>query len=102
MELLLKLAETLKQYGAKKIVIAATHGIFSKGFDIFENNPAVEKVIITDSIDNDELLDKYKKLEIVSLDRFLGSVIDCSINGKSISMLYDKFAKEIKENESHK
>ncbi len=99
---IIKAAETLKQYGAKKIVIAATHGIFSKGFDIFENNPAVEKVIITDSIDNDELLDKYKKLEIVSLDRFLGSVIDCSINGKSISMLYDKFAKEIKENESHK
>ncbi|MBD4920678.1 ribose-phosphate pyrophosphokinase, partial [Xanthomonas citri pv. citri] len=55
---IIKAAETLKQYGAKKIVIAATHGIFSKGFDIFENNPAVEKVIITDSIDNDELLDK--------------------------------------------
>lgn len=46
---IIKAAEILKKHGAKKIIIAATHGIFSKDFDILENNPAVEKVIITKS-----------------------------------------------------
>ncbi|WP_027334611.1 ribose-phosphate pyrophosphokinase [Mycoplasmopsis felifaucium] len=91
---ILKAAETLKANGAKKVVIAATHGIFSKGFELFENNPVVEKVIITDSIDNSAWAGKYKKLEIISLDEFLGNVIDCSINGKSISKLYNKYSKE--------
>ncbi|WP_029513738.1 ribose-phosphate pyrophosphokinase [Mycoplasmopsis primatum] len=95
---IMKAAETLKKHGAKKIIIAATHGIFSKGFEMFEQNPAIEKVIITDSIDNSDIENKFKKLEIVSLDDFLGGVINCSIQGKSISSLYDKFTKEIKNN----
>lgn len=95
---IIKAAETLKANGAKKIVLAATHGIFSKGFDIFENNPVIEKVIITDSIDNSSWTKNYKKIEVVSLDDFLGNVIDCSIKGKSISKLYDKYTEEFRKN----
>ncbi|MBZ4212912.1 ribose-phosphate pyrophosphokinase [Mycoplasma sp. U97] len=94
---IIKAAETLKANGAKKIVIAASHGIFSKGFEMFEQNPAIEKVIITDSIDNYDLAKNFKKLEVVSLDYFLGNIINCSIKGTSISKLYDKFTNEIKQ-----
>lgn len=95
---IIKAAETLKRNGAKKVVIAATHGIFSKGFEIFENNPIVDKVIITDSIDNSAWSSKFKKLEIVSLAEFLGNVMKCSIEAKSVSEIYDKFAKDIRDN----
>ena len=47
---IIKAANALKAEGAKKVVISATHGIFSKGFDAFENNDVIDKVIVTDSI----------------------------------------------------
>ncbi|WP_029512874.1 ribose-phosphate pyrophosphokinase [Mycoplasmopsis iners] len=92
---ILKAVHTLKENGAKKIVIAATHGLFTKGFEVFENDPDVEKVIITDSIDNSEIEGKFTKLQIVSLDTFLSGVIECHINGQSISDLYTSFAENI-------
>ncbi|WP_322935513.1 ribose-phosphate pyrophosphokinase [Mycoplasmopsis felis] len=92
---ILKAVETLKKHGAKKVIVAATHGIFTKGFDIFENHPDVSKVIITDSIDNYELLNKFKKLQIVSLGDFLGRVINASLGGDSISQIYIDYKKEI-------
>ncbi|WP_322958414.1 ribose-phosphate pyrophosphokinase [Mycoplasmopsis felis] len=92
---ILKAVETLKKHGAKKVIVAATHGIFTKGFDIFENHLDVSKVIITDSIDNYELLNKFKKLQIVSLGDFLGRVINASLGGDSISQIYIDYKKEI-------
>ncbi|WP_029608670.1 ribose-phosphate pyrophosphokinase [Mycoplasma simbae] len=96
---ILKAVDTLKAHGAKKIVIAATHGIFTKGFEIFQNNPNVDKVIVTDSIDNTELEAKYDKLHVISLDTFLAGVIQASITGTSVSDLYDQIAKDISDNE---
>ncbi|UUM19306.1 ribose-phosphate pyrophosphokinase [Mycoplasma sp. 1018B] len=92
---IIKAAKTLKANGAKKIIIAATHGVFTNGFDIFENNDDIEKVIISDSIDNYWMLKKYKKLEIVSLDYLLSEVINCHISGESITKLYNTLAKDI-------
>ena len=41
---IIKAANYLKEKGAKKIYIAATHGLFSKGFDIFEKAESVDLV----------------------------------------------------------
>lgn len=92
---ILKAVETLKANGAKKVIVAATHGIFTKGFEIFENHPAVEKVIVTNSIDNYQMAKKFKKLQIVSLGTFLARVIDASLSGSSISQIYKDFKDEI-------
>lgn len=94
---ILKAVDTLKANGAKKIVIAASHGLFSKGFEQFQNNPNVDKVIITDSLDNSELAAKFDKLKIISLDEFLSGVISASINRNSISQLYNEFKKRLNE-----
>ncbi|TQC51488.1 ribose-phosphate pyrophosphokinase [Mycoplasmopsis mucosicanis] len=94
---ILKAVDTLKNHGAKKIVVVATHGIFTKGFDIFENNPNLSKVIVTDSIDNSELVEKYSKLQVISLDKFLAGVIAASITGKSVSDLYDELTAQLKK-----
>ncbi|QBF34673.1 ribose-phosphate pyrophosphokinase [Mycoplasmopsis phocirhinis] len=92
---IIKAVDTLKAHGAKKIVVAATHGIFTRGFEIFQNNPNVSKVIVTDSIDNSELAAKFDKLHIISLDDFLAGVISASITGNSVTELYEQITEEI-------
>ncbi|RIV16193.1 ribose-phosphate pyrophosphokinase [Mycoplasmopsis gallopavonis] len=94
---ILKAVDTLKSKGAKKVIVVATHGIFTKGFEIFENNPNVEKVIVTDSIDNYELAKKFTKLQIVSLGDFLAKVINASLSGGSISNVYLELKEEIQK-----
>ncbi|MHA3859487.1 ribose-phosphate pyrophosphokinase [Mycoplasma sp. Z463D] len=94
---IIKAADTLKEHGAKRIIVMATHGIFTKGFDVFENNPNIEKVIVTDSIDNHDLLEKYTKLQIVSLGDFLGRVINATLEGSSITSVYQKMKEEINQ-----
>ncbi|CCP23837.1 ribose-phosphate pyrophosphokinase [Mycoplasmopsis cynos] len=92
---ILKAVETLKANGAKKVIVAATHGIFTKGFEIFENHPDVDRVIVTNSIDNTENVKKFKKLQIVSLGDFLAKVINASLKKTSISQIYIDYKKEI-------
>ncbi|WP_029906348.1 ribose-phosphate pyrophosphokinase [Mycoplasmopsis opalescens] len=93
---IIKAVNTLKENGAKKVIVAATHGLFTKGFEMFEENPNIEKVIITDSIDHSDMINRFTKLDVVSLGFFLGNVILASIEGRSISSLYEEFESEIK------
>ncbi|PZV99964.1 ribose-phosphate pyrophosphokinase [Metamycoplasma auris] len=85
-------AEVLKKQGAKKIIIAATHGLFSKGFEMFEQNPMIDEVIITNSIDHSHL-SHFKKLRELSMAEFLGLVIEANINNSSIGKIYEDYSK---------
>ncbi|BAP39510.1 ribose-phosphate pyrophosphokinase [Metamycoplasma canadense] len=84
-------AETLKKQGAKKIIIAATHGLFSRGFEMFENNPIIDEVMVTNSTDHSHL-SQFKKLKELSMAEFLGLVIKANINNTSISEIYDDYS----------
>ncbi|UUD36853.1 Ribose-phosphate pyrophosphokinase [Mycoplasmopsis californica] len=92
---ILKAAKLVKENGAKKVIIAATHGIFSRGFDLFEDADYVDKVIITDSLDRSDLAKKYKKLEIVSLDQFISDVIKANSTNSSVSKVYANIKDDI-------
>ena len=92
---ILHAVKALKQQGAKKIIVAATHGLFSKGFDMFENDENVTEVIVTDST-NLKNTQNYKKLRILSLDEFLGKVIEANINKTSITEVYNAYSKQKK------
>ncbi|MCP4336933.1 MAG: ribose-phosphate pyrophosphokinase [Mycoplasma sp.] len=92
---IIKAAIELKKYGAKQIVIAATHGLFSKGFDEFESCTEIDKVIISDSIENTIKYNKSNKLVIASLDRLIANTIDATIKGTSISKIYNIIKKEL-------
>ncbi len=85
---IIKAAEELKRQGAKKILIAATHGIFSRGFKHFEESDAIEQVLITDSIAKVNTI-KSDKLQVVSLDTFLAKIIKATIDGESVSNIYE-------------
>ncbi|WP_033178591.1 ribose-phosphate pyrophosphokinase [[Mycoplasma] anseris] len=87
---ILNASRVLKKQGAKKIIIAATHGLFSKGFEMFENEEIVDEVIITNSINHDDLKG-FKKLKILSIAQFLGLVIEANIQRKSVTEVYDDY-----------
>ncbi|WKX02427.1 ribose-phosphate pyrophosphokinase [Candidatus Mycoplasma mahonii] len=91
---IIKAAKSLKEKGAKKIIVAATHGIFSKGFDHFDEAKHIDQVIITDSIEKVYEI-KSKKLLIASLDKFIASTILATGEGTSISDLYKKIKETI-------
>ena len=86
---IIKAAEYLKKVGAKKIYLAATHGIFSKSFAAFEASDAIDKVLVSDSIPTVRTI-KSNKLQIISLANLIARVIEADVNSLSISELYKK------------
>ena len=85
---IIKAANYLKEKGAKKIYIAATHGLFSKGFDIFEKAESVDLVCVSDSIPTVKNI-KSKKLKIISLENMISKAIDVDWNSESMSRLFE-------------
>ncbi|OYD26845.1 ribose-phosphate pyrophosphokinase [Mycoplasma testudineum] len=93
---IIKAAEMVKAKGAKKVIIAATHGIFTRGFEIFENCAAIDEVIVTDSIEQPYELSKYPKLTVVSLSTFVSQVIKAQMDNSSISSIYEAIRGAVK------
>ncbi|MBI3283213.1 ribose-phosphate pyrophosphokinase [Candidatus Curtissbacteria bacterium] len=64
-------ANALKEKGVKRILVAATHGFFAgSAVEKLENSP-VEKIFVTDSIEQKQ---KSKKIEVVSV---AGLIANC-------------------------
>lgn len=91
---IIKAAQALKEAGAKKIIVAATHGLFNNGFEMFEKEPTIDKVIVTDSIPTVKDI-KAKKLKIVSLDWFIAQTIKATIESSSVSIIYENIKKKM-------
>lgn len=92
---IIKAAEVVKQNGAKYVYVVASHGIFSKGFEMFENSPFVDKVIVTDSLDHSAIENKFKKLHIASLDQFIANVINANYTNGSVSQVYENIKERL-------
>jgi ribose-phosphate pyrophosphokinase len=104
-----KAAEILKQNGAKKIIVFATHGVFS--LDAIEkiNSSQINKVIVTDTLPLTERASgcvsgcncecectqpnskEIKKIEVVTVSNYLAKAIRCINNDESVSILGDYF-----------
>ncbi|MDP4001390.1 MAG: ribose-phosphate diphosphokinase [bacterium] len=70
-------AKAAKEVGAKRILVFATHGLFSgPALDRITESP-IEQVIVTDSVPQDpDRLAKCPKVKVLSLDRFLTEAIN--------------------------
>jgi len=90
---IVKAAKALQEKGAKKIIVAATHGLFSKGFAHFDEASHIDQVVVTDSIPGVYDI-KSKKLKIISLDKVLSHSIQATADGKSISLFYEQQRKK--------
>ncbi len=80
-------AAALMENGAVSVKAMATHGILSGPAIDRISNSVIEKVIITDTIDNTRLKD-FAKLEILSVSGILATSIERIHNKESISSLF--------------
>jgi ribose-phosphate pyrophosphokinase len=80
-------AEALKNAGARKIIGACTHPVFSgSALDKIEQSDAVEKVYVTDTI---PLMNRTPKIHVVSVAELLAEAIERTHDNTSISSLFD-------------
>lgn len=78
-------AHLLKDRGAKRIIVAATHGIFSPpAIDNIKESP-IEEIYITDTLPLSNEVIKNKKITVVSVVKLLSEAIDCLESGRSLS-----------------
>jgi ribose-phosphate pyrophosphokinase len=68
---IIKSAKVLKEKGVKRIIVCATHGIFANNALNNLENSLIDKIFITDSINQTS---KIKKMEIVSISEIIA---DC-------------------------
>ncbi len=78
-------AEFLKKHGAKNVIAAATHAVFSPGAVERIDNAWIDKVIVTDTMPVESTSDK---IEILSTADLFASAIARIHDGRSVSALF--------------
>lgn len=82
-------AKILKEKGAKEVIAVVTHGVFSgNAFKNLEDDN-IDRVYTTNTIPQSDNCAKCKKIRVVDLSELFANAIDCCINAKSISKLFD-------------
>lgn len=92
-ETILRSAIACRERGAKAVYAFATHGLFSPGCEVLFDNPAVNRVVVTDSVMPAHRTgsEPHAKIEIVSVAALIGEAIRRLHSNKSITdLLGDK------------
>lgn len=85
-----KAANCLIENGAKSVILAITHGIFSgPAIERMNNTDTIEMVICSNSIPQTENTKRCNKLVVFSVANLISSVIASLITGNSISRLFE-------------
>lgn len=86
---MVKASKTLIDYGVKNVILVATHGIFSgEAINRINNCHYIKKVIVTNTLPQEDNCSKCSKLEVVDITNLLSQVINKIVNGESISDLF--------------
>jgi len=80
-------ANLIKKRGAKSIIAAATHGLFTGPALERINSSAIEKVFVTDTVPVTETVLKSPKVKVITIAPLLAEVIRRIQSGESISSL---------------
>jgi ribose-phosphate pyrophosphokinase len=85
---LVKAAEALIKNGAEKVYAVATHGVLSgPALERISSSP-IEKLIITDTINLKEKVEKCDKIEVLSISELLAEAIKRVHEERSITELF--------------
>jgi ribose-phosphate pyrophosphokinase len=86
---MLRTALACRQRGAKAVYVFATHGLFSPGCEALFNSPAVNRVVVTDSVTpaNRTGLEPLAKIEIIPVAPLIGEAIRRLHTNESITDL---------------
>lgn len=77
----------LKERGAKKVMVAVTHGLFSGSALERIEKSAIDRVLVTDTVLLPEKVRRHPKIQVVSIAPLLAEVIRRIQTGESISSL---------------
>lgn len=78
-------ADYIKKSGAKKVIVCATHGLFSGDAPEKFKTESIDEVIVTDSVPLRPEMKKDKKVTVISVAKLLGAAIDRIETGESLS-----------------
>jgi ribose-phosphate pyrophosphokinase len=82
-------AKALKEKGAKDVYVYITHAVLSGEAVNKIEKSKIKKLITTDTIDNTKKINKYKKIEIISLAPMISEAIKRIANSTSVSDLFN-------------
>ncbi|OGM98777.1 MAG: hypothetical protein A2817_00185 [Candidatus Yanofskybacteria bacterium RIFCSPHIGHO2_01_FULL_39_8b] len=86
-------AQALINQGAKEVIAAGTHGIFSKGALAKLHASALKKIFVTNTIHNPEVIelsqDPNSKVKMISVGKIIADAIRNINNNESVSGLFD-------------
>ena len=86
---LVNAAAALLERGAKEVYAYITHGVLSPGAVERVASSALKALIITDSIQATEALQKAPNIEILTVAPLIGEAIARTANEESVSSLFD-------------
>lgn len=78
-------AQYLKKQGAKRILVAATHGLFSSGAVAKISKSEIDEVIVTDSVRLSDEVISNPKIHVVSVAPLLAAAVNKVRTGESLS-----------------
>ena len=81
-------AEALKNIGAKEVYVYITHGVLSGDAVKKVEKSVIKKLVITDSIDNNERVKKARNIEVLTISNLMGEAIKRISNSTSVSDLF--------------
>ncbi|KAI1911619.1 ribose-phosphate pyrophosphokinase [Ophidiomyces ophidiicola] len=81
-------AKLLKKEGASKVYALVTHGILSGDAIDRINASALDKVVVTNTVDQDDHLKRCPKLEVLEVGHVFAEAIRRVHHGESISVLF--------------
>ena len=81
-------AKALKDRGAKNVYVYITHGVLSGEAVEKIKNSKIKNLVITDTIDNNERVNKAKNIEVLTISNLMGEAIKRISNSTSVSDLF--------------
>lgn len=84
-------AKMVKERGAKKIVVGATHGVFAGPAVERLNEAPIDEVFVTDTIPLNGAVKKLKNLKVLSVASLIGEAMRRIHSNESISTMFQKF-----------
>ena len=78
----------LKDRGAKEVYVYITHGVLSGDAVKKIQKSNIKKLVITDSIDNNERVKNSRNIEVLSISNLLGEAMKRISNSTSVSDLF--------------
>ena len=82
-------SNALLEKGATEVYAYVTHGVLSGEAVERVNNSSLTKLVLTDSIEESDLVLKSNKIEVISISSLLGAAIKRISDEKSVSSLFD-------------